>query len=60
MNDEIKKTINEWEKETGITVIDPDGFDRKNPVLYKLTFTKEEFMKGAMWSTCSWPKHFFK
>jgi len=49
--DIVKKTITEWEKETGVKILDPDGFDRSNPNLYDLEFTKEEFIKGVLGST---------
>jgi hypothetical protein len=44
----MKHTINEWEKIVGITIVDPDGFDRSNPNLYNELFTKEEFDDALM------------
>lgn len=48
---EERKTIKGWEAETGIQILDPDGFDRKDPYLYERLFTYEEFVDGAMYST---------
>lgn len=48
----VKKTIAEWERELNVRVIDPDGFDRSDPDLYKRKFTSEEFRRGVMTSTC--------
>lgn len=50
MSEELR-TISEWEKHTGITILDPDGFDRSDPFLEKRLMTKEQFIKGAMEST---------
>lgn len=46
-----RHTIPEWEIITGISIIDPDGFDRKDPKLYERLFTREEFDKGLFRST---------
>lgn len=40
---EVKKTIEEWQKEFGVIIMDPDGFDRSDMKLYERTFTKEDF-----------------
>jgi hypothetical protein len=53
------KTISEWEKETcniggrksKVRILDPDGFDRRDPDLYKRLFTREEFEQGMIMST---------
>jgi len=47
----MKKTIPEWEEEFKVSVLDPDGFDRKDPNLMKKKFTKEEFLDGLITST---------
>ena len=49
-----KHTIFEWEEITGIKILDPDGFNRKDPKLYSRLFTKEEFEKGVIFSTIEW------
>jgi len=45
------KTINQWEKELGVEIINPDGFDRSDAKLYERLFTKEEFQKALMYCT---------
>lgn len=52
---DLKKTITEWESIVGIIVLDPDGFDRKNPNLYNELFTLTEFINGLWISTISAP-----
>ena len=52
---EIKKTSDEWMKdEKNLTVLDPDGWDRKNYEFsfYKELITKEEFNNRVFQSTC--------
>lgn len=41
-----RKTLNEWAEEDGIVILDPDGFDRKDPQLMTRLFTYDEFQKG--------------
>lgn len=41
-----RKTLNEWAEEDGIVILDPDGFDRKDPELMTRLFTYEEYRKG--------------
>lgn len=48
---EDKRTIEEWSKKFGIKILDPDGFDRKDPLLFKRKFTKKEFENNSMFST---------
>ena len=48
---EEKKTIEEWEEELKIEILDPDGFDRKDPNLYNKKFTEEEFREKMVYST---------
>ncbi|MCK9542541.1 MAG: hypothetical protein M0R03_10995 [Novosphingobium sp.] len=48
---EEKKTIGEWEAETGIVILDPDGFDRSDGKLYDRLMTRLEFIKGCVPST---------
>lgn len=50
MNNE-KHTISEWEILKDIIVLDPDGFNRSDPELYKRLFTEAEFEKCLMSST---------
>ena len=42
------KTIRDWEKLAGITILDPDGFDRSDPFLYKRRFSKADFMDKSV------------
>lgn len=51
MEDEMRHTIEEWGDFFQIQVRDPDGFDRKDPLLMSRTFNLEEFVKGAISST---------
>lgn len=50
--EEERKTIAQWGKETGMIVIDPDGFDRTDMQLFERLFTKAEFTEGAIMSSC--------
>lgn len=45
-NKPVKLTIEQWADYYNITVLDPDGFDRKNPNLMKEVFTELEFREG--------------
>lgn len=47
----MKKTIQEWAKDIGYVVLDPDGFDRKDPNLMIKKITKEEFDRGFIYCT---------
>lgn len=54
----VKKAPEIWCLDTGIQILDPDGWDRKN---YKESWytpiTRTEFIKRAMMSTCyRWPE----
>ena len=50
---EEKKTLDEWCDDAGIKMMDPDGFDRKNPNLFQEKFTREEFSEGIIICTIS-------
>lgn len=54
--DTERYTINEWGKIKGIKVLDPDGFDRRNPDLMETLFTEREFEEGALGSTIEYKK----
>jgi len=58
------KTSAEWEAldESGVIVLDPDGWDRKNYEYsyYEEEITHEEYERRKMFSTCEFPKNFFK
>ncbi len=45
-NNEELKTLNEWAIEYDVRIIDPDGFDRKDPYLLSKLISREEFEKG--------------
>ena len=57
------KTSEEWEKldESGVVVLDPDGWDRSNYQFsyYEEKITHEEYERRKMFSTCYFPKKFF-
>lgn len=40
------KTLDEWDKISGYTILDPDGFDRKDEYLYLRRFSEEEYRAG--------------
>lgn len=52
-----KRTPTEWCERTGIVIMDPDGWDRKNfEVDYAISLTRDEFLGKAFLSTClKWP-----
>lgn len=43
----IHKTWREWDKEAidGITILDPDGFERGDPMEAKYVYTRDEFLR---------------
>ena len=49
--EEMRLTIEEWELFFQVKILDPDGFDRKNPNLYNEKFTCDEFKAGLERST---------
>lgn len=51
MDKKMKKNINEWAKEKGYLILDPDGFDRTDPEVMTRLRTKEEFEKGFLLCT---------
>lgn len=53
----VKKAPEIWCLDTGITICDPDGWDRKNyDISWYEPITREEFIRRAMMSTCyEWP-----
>lgn len=52
-----RATIKQWGDITGIIVLDPDGFDRKDRHLMERLFTYDEFMHGCMTSTVQRPRY---
>lgn len=52
----IRATIKDWEVITGIRVLDPDGFNRKDPQLMERLFTYQEFTHGMIQSTVQSPR----
>jgi len=49
---DIKRTPAEWEQVTGIRILDPDGWDRKNfEVDWAIPLTEKEFIAKAFTST---------
>ena len=51
MSEQYRATIKQWGDITGTIVLDPDGFDRKDPRLMERLFTYQEFQHGCMEST---------
>lgn len=54
-----KKTSAEWQKQfPNVTVIDPDGWDRKNYEYswFEEKITKEEYDERLLQSTCFWSR----
>lgn len=45
------KTIQEWASLDGIEIIDPDGFDRRDPLLWEKKISLEEFQRGKLLCT---------
>lgn len=54
----VKKAPELWILQTGIQILDPDGWDRKNyQVSWYEPITRDEFIERAKMSTCyAWPK----
>lgn len=53
----VKKVPELWILQTGIQILDPDGWDRKDPESWYTPITRDEFIRRAMMSTCyEWPK----
>lgn len=48
-----KKTIKEWEDYFNFLVLDPDGFDRTDPDLYKRKFKQRDFYERSLSCTIS-------
>ena len=46
-----RQTLKDWCIEKHIIILDPDGFDRKDPKLFERDFTEQEFETGCMRST---------
>ena len=44
----LTKTLDEWATIHNIKIIDPDGFDRADPDLFKRQFSYSEFQKGIV------------
>ena len=46
-----RKTLKQWADMDGIKILDPDGFDRTDPLLWERLFTRGEFNKGIIYCT---------
>lgn len=44
----------DWLINTGVRLLDPDGFDRRDEQMWERHYTKEEFERGLARSTCQW------
>lgn len=40
------RTIQEWAARDGIEIIDPDGFDRRDPLLWERRISIDEYLRG--------------
>lgn len=59
-NEPVKKVPEIWCLDTGIQILDPDGWDRKDPDSWYVPITRTDFIKRAMKSTCDrWPEPLF-
>ena len=56
---ERRLTIGEWSKIYDLDIIDPDGFDRTDALLWTRPFTEAEFVRGMLWSSISKPRGAF-
>lgn len=54
-----KKSLREWadiwEREHGIVIYDPDGFDRRDPDMWEREYTRDEFVEGLWQCTIVGP-----
>jgi hypothetical protein len=46
-----KRTIQEWEQEFELNIVDMDGFDKRDPKLFDRLFTKTEFEQAIAFCT---------
>lgn len=55
MVNEIRRTPEEWAKRIGVTILDPDGWDRSNfEESWSTPLTESEFRLRASLSTAYW------
>lgn len=54
---EIQKTWREWdaEKIDGIVILDPDGFERGDPMMNMYVYTRDEFLRRRNKCTVMFP-----
>lgn len=50
-----RRTIRQWERKIRMRILDPDGFDRHDPLLYRRLLTWEEFAAGLTGCTIAMP-----
>lgn len=51
-----KRKPEDWENRTGISILDPDGWDRRSFTDWERPITREEFLQRAARSTvAAWP-----
>lgn len=50
----ILKTPKEWQEETGITILDPDGW-RKDKKSFDEPISEDDWNERMKWSTCMIP-----
>lgn len=46
MNTATRMTLQKWAERDGLTILDPDGFDRRDPFLMERAFTEAEYRAG--------------
>lgn len=53
MEEGFRLTFNQWNaiQPRGVLVLDPDGWDRRDPEFHTKTYTLQEFLSRAMRST---------
>lgn len=46
MSEPVRRNLDQWAALYGVIILDPDGFDRTDPLLHERMFTQEEFEAG--------------
>ncbi len=55
---QIEKTWRAWDDERidGIAILDPDGFERGDPMMDRYVYTLEEFLRRRSYCTVRFPE----
>ena len=51
---EERKTLQDWARDDGLEILDPDGFDRTDRHLWDRLFTRAEYEAGIGACTIAW------